>query len=362
MHIPDGYLGPQTYASAYAVMIALWWRASAKLGKSLRNRQVPILALGAAFSFVIMMFNVPIPGGTTGHAVGGVLVAILLGPWAAVVAVTLALVVQALMFGDGGVTALGANCFNMAVVMPFVGWGVYRLIASGTAGPGRSVSARRQVIGAAVGGYVGLNASALSTAVMFGIQPLIAHDAAGRALYCPFGLKIAIPVMCGEHLLVFGFVEAIVTGLVVAYLQRVEPALLQGEVVSPKATGRLSPAARIGLVVCALVVMSPLGLYLTARFGAGSAWGEWSSREITRLTGYTPAGLGRLESTWKAPAPDYTLPGKEKAPLGTKSAIYVVAGVIGAAAVVLLSFGLRMLIWRRKDEADPGVDAPVNIN
>jgi len=354
MHIPDGYLSPQTYVPAYGVMLPLWWRASVKLKKTLRNRQVPILALGAAFSFVIMMFNVPIPGGTTGHAVGGVLVAILLGPWAAVVAVTLALVVQALMFGDGGITALGANCLNMAVVMPFVGWGVYRLIASGTACPGRSnalADSRRQLVGAAVGGYVGLNAAALSTAVMFGIQPLIAHDAAGRALYCPFGLRLAIPVMCGEHLLLLGFVEAVVTGLVVAYLQKVEPSLLPGEVTSPTATGRLSPAARIGIVVGALVVMSPLGLYLPARFGAGTAWGEWSVDEIAKLSGYVPSGLRHAGSTWKAPMPGYA----------TQSAEYVIAGIIGVAVVVLLAFGLRTLIWRRKDEADPAVDAPVNI-
>ena len=79
------------------------------------------LAIGAAFSFVVMMFNVPIPGGSTGHAVGGVRVAILLGPWAAMIAITVALVIQALLFGDGGITAIGANCINMAVVIPFVG-------------------------------------------------------------------------------------------------------------------------------------------------------------------------------------------------------------------------------------------------
>jgi len=128
---------------------------------------------------------------------------------------------EAVMFGDGGITAIGANCLNMAVVMPFVGWGVYRLIA------GRSeVTSRRRWIGAAVGGYIGLNAAALSTAIMFGIQPLIAHDAAGRALYSPYPLKIAVPIMAAEHLLFFGIVEAVVTGLVVAYLQKADSSLL----------------------------------------------------------------------------------------------------------------------------------------
>ena len=182
-----------------------------------------MLALSAAFCFVIMMFNVPIPGGTTGHAVGAVLVAVLLRPWAACVAVSIALSVQAVLFGDGGITCIGANCLNMAVVMPFVGYGVYRLVAGRS-----SPKSARQWIGAALGGYVGLNAAALMAAVMFGIQPMIARDAAGHALYCPYPLSIAIPAMAIGHLAVFGIVEAAVTGLVLAYLQRADVSLLQG--------------------------------------------------------------------------------------------------------------------------------------
>lgn len=221
MHIPDGYLGPQTYVAGYVAAAPFWAAASRIVGRTLRSRQVPMLALGAAFCFVIMMFNVPIPGGTTGHAVGGVLIAVLLGPWAACIAVSVALIVQAFLFGDGGITAIGANCLNMAVIMPFVGYGVYRLIA------GRSeATSRRRWIGAAIGGYIGLNAAALATAFEFGIQPLIARDAAGHALYAPYPLKIAIPAMAIEHLLIFGIVEAVVTGLVVAYIQRTDPSLL----------------------------------------------------------------------------------------------------------------------------------------
>jgi len=223
MHIPDGYLSPQTYAAAYAAAAPFWIVASRKLNRSLRARQVPMLALSAAFCFVIMMFNVPIPGGTTGHAVGAVLVAVLLRPWAACVAVSIALSVQAVLFGDGGITCIGANCLNMAVVMPFVGYGVYRLVAGRS-----SPKSARQWIGAALGGYVGLNAAALMAAVMFGIQPMIARDAAGHALYCPYPLSIAIPAMAIGHLAVFGIVEAAVTGLVLAYLQRADVSLLQG--------------------------------------------------------------------------------------------------------------------------------------
>ncbi len=223
MHIPEGYLGPQTYVPAYAVAISFWAVASKKLNSTLRSRQVPILALSAAFSFVIMMFNIPIPGGTTGHAVGAVLIAVLLGPWAACIAVSVALTVQALLYGDGGVTCIGANCLNMAVIMPFAGYAIYGLISGKS-----TATSRRRWIGAAIGGYVGLNASALSTAVMFGLQPLIAHSANGHALYAPYSLKVAIAAMATGHLLFFGFVEAAVTGLVVAYLQKTDSALLYG--------------------------------------------------------------------------------------------------------------------------------------
>jgi cobalt/nickel transport system permease protein len=224
LHIPDGYLGPQTYVASYAVMVPLWAVASRKLGQSLKSREVPLLALGSAFSFVIMMFNIPIPGGTTGHAVGAVLVAVLLGPWAACVAVSIALLVQALMFGDGGITAFGANCLNMAVVMPCVGYGLYRLIAGSW-----PATAPRRWIGAAVGGYAGLLAAAATTGVMFGLQPLLSHDASGHALYAPYPLQVALPAMVASHALVFGWVEAVATGLVVAYLQRQAPALIAPE-------------------------------------------------------------------------------------------------------------------------------------
>ncbi|MBI4981984.1 MAG: cobalt transporter CbiM [Candidatus Omnitrophica bacterium] len=221
MHIPDGYLGPVTSAVTYAIMLPVWVIASKIVKKTLKAKQVPLLAIGAAFSFVIMMLNVPIPGGTTGHAVGAVLVAILLGPWAACIAITVALVVQALLFGDGGITAIGANCFNMAFVEVFAGYYIYRLIS------GRSlITSARRVIAAGVAGYAALNIAALSTAVMFGIQPLLHKTASGQSLYCPYGLNVAIPVMLGEHLLIFGWIEAIVTALVVKYLQKQEPDLL----------------------------------------------------------------------------------------------------------------------------------------
>lgn len=225
MHIPDGYLGPPTCGVLYAGMLPIWAFASRIVKKTLKARQVPMLAIGAAFSFVIMMFNVPIPGGTTGHAAGGVLVAILLGPWAACIAITVALVIQALLFGDGGITAIGANCFNIAFVLPFVGYYIYKAISYNA-----PLYSNRRVIAAGVAGYIALNIAALVTGIEFGLQPLLHHTASGQALYCPYGLNVAVPAMVIEHILIFGWVEAIVTALAVKYLLKTSPELFEEEV------------------------------------------------------------------------------------------------------------------------------------
>jgi cobalt/nickel transport system permease protein len=227
MHIPDGYLGPPTSAVMYTVMVPIWAIAANKVKKELKTRQIPLLAIAAAFSFVIMMFNIPIPGGSTGHAVGGVIAAILLGPWAASIVITVVLVIQALLFGDGGITAIGANSFNMAFVLPFVGYYVFKLFA-GNSKPG-SV---RQIFAAGAGGYIGLNIAAICAGIEFGLQPLLHHNSAGQALYCPYGLNIAIPAMAIEHLLIFGWVEAIVTSLVLVYVTKQMPEVINEEVAS----------------------------------------------------------------------------------------------------------------------------------
>ncbi|MDD3345957.1 MAG: cobalt transporter CbiM [Candidatus Omnitrophica bacterium] len=221
MHIPDGYLGPETCGFFYLVMFPLWTAASRIVKKTLSARKIPFLAVGAAFSFVIMMLNVPIPGGTTGHAVGGALVAILVGPWAACIAISVALVIQALLFGDGGITAIGANCFIMAFLLPFSGYYIYRLISGKSA-----LTSARRVFAAGIAGYAAINIAAATAGFVFGIQPLLHKSASGLALYCPYGLNVALPVMLGEHLLVFGWIEALVTAAVVAYLQKHEPELL----------------------------------------------------------------------------------------------------------------------------------------
>jgi cobalt/nickel transport system permease protein len=220
MHIPDGYLSPQTYIPFYGVTLAFWSIALKKMKKALSARHVPYLAMAAAFSFLIMMFNIPIPGGTTGHAVGGGIIAILLGPWTAVIAVSVSLIIQALIFGDGGITAIGANCFNMAVVMPFVSYWIFAMAR------GKAVGRARINIAAFLSGYVGLSAAAALTGIEFGIQPLIAHGADGRPLYAPYPLSVALPAMLLEHMLVFSVIEGMVTVLLLRYFLKHEPDLI----------------------------------------------------------------------------------------------------------------------------------------
>ncbi|MDD1762593.1 MAG: cobalt transporter CbiM [Methanothrix sp.] len=224
MHIPDGYLGPYTYIALWIIMIPIWYYAGNKLGRELKSRQVPLLALAAAFSFVIMMFNVPIPGGSTGHAVGAAIIGIVLGPWAGVIAISVALVLQALMFGDGGITAIAANCFNMAVIMPFSGYYIYKFI-SGSA----PLASSRRIIAAAVAGYVSLALAATSTGIMFGIQPLLHKSAEGVPLYMPYSLNITVPAMLLEHIFGFSILEAVITALIFVYIQKTDSSLLYGE-------------------------------------------------------------------------------------------------------------------------------------
>jgi len=222
MHIPDGYLSPATCGVMYAAAAPFWYKATKKVKEALTSKAVPLLSIFAAFSFTIMMFNAPVPDGTTAHAVGGTLIAVVLGPWAATIGVSIALLIQAIFFGDGGILAFGANCFNMAVVLPFVGYAVYRVI-SGDA----PLSSSRHWIGAAIGGYVGINAAALCAAIEFGLQPALFHAADGTPLYCPYGLSQAIPAMMFAHLTIAGLAEAVVTGGVVTFLQRAMPSLME---------------------------------------------------------------------------------------------------------------------------------------
>ena len=335
MHIPDGYLGPQTYAILDVAIVPIWIIAARKVKRTLKTRQIPLLALGSAFAFVIMMFNVPVLGGSTGHAVGATLIAIILGPWAACISVSIALVIQALAFGDGGITAIGANCINMAVVIPFVGYYLFRLLA------GDAPSPKRRVVSSGLAAYVAIVAASICAGFEFGIQPFIAHTASGQALYAPYPLGVAVPSMALEHLLFFGWVEAFVTMGVVAALARSDPALVQ-----------LKPAARplrwLWGGLGALIVLSPIGV-----LASGTAWGEWSAVQLRTRLGYTPHGLSQLGRFWKAIMPGYSAPGAGSSLVG-----YLAAAVAGVLIAVGLAWVVGVVLARRRDGSSLPDSAP----
>lgn len=336
MHIPDGYLSPQTYIPLYGIMIPVWYWASRVLKKTLNARQIPFLALGAAFSFVIMMFNIPIPGGSTGHAAGAALIAILLGPWAALMAVSTALIIQALLFGDGGITAIAANCFNMAFVMSFSGYYIYKLLSSGS---GDSIS--RRIFAACVAGYISLNLSAFLTAVEFGIQPLIAHKPDGTPLYGPYPLNVAVPIMALEHLVFFGFVEALVTGSVVAYIARTEPEMLNisASALNTASFSKTSKRLWVGLGI--LIILTPLGL-----IASGGAWGEWGPEELQKMFGIVPEGMKGLSDFWRSVLPDYAVPGSEGPVMLALG--YILSALIGTGLILLSAYIVSRIVFRGK--------------
>ena len=221
MHIPDGYLSPQTYIPFYAVFFGFMTIAIKKLKKKLTAKLVPFLGMSSAFAFLIMMINIPVPGGTTGHAVGAALISLVLGPWIAVVSVSIALIIQAFVFGDGGITAIGANCFNMAIAMPFIAYGCFKLLQ------GKSLNTRRMNISAFIAGYLSLCIASLLTAIELGIQPIIAAASDGTPLYAPYPLKITIPALAFEHFLLFGIIEGFITALLFRFFYNSNKELIE---------------------------------------------------------------------------------------------------------------------------------------
>ncbi len=362
MHIPDGYLSPSTCAVLYAGSAPFWYVALRRLKRWLNTRLIPLLSVFAAFSFLVMMFNLPLPGGTTGHAVGVGIAAIILGPWASILAVSIALLIQALFFGDGGITTLGANCFNMAIIGSLVAYLVYRLLAGRAA-----ITSSRRVVAAALAGYAAINASALCAAIEFGIQPLLFKDASGAPLYAPYPLRIAIPAMMIGHLTFAGLAELVLTGGVVAYFQRSNPSLLEHTapgavrqadesrpVASQSAWGALRP---LWTALALLLALTPLGV-----LAGGAAWGEWGVRDFSqpearqRIAAASsnmppppraPQGLERLCSVWTAPFPQYAPAFVRHPAVG-----YLLSAMFGSGIIILAFLILREVLERGRREAD----------
>ena len=213
MHIPDGFISPSTSIAGLALAIPLWWYGVKQTKKFLNENEdsVTYLSSLAAFSFLIMMINIPIPGGTSGHAVGMAVLAILLGPWTAFIAISAVLFFQAVLFGDGGVLALGANSLAMGFVGAFSAYYLYEFL-------GKKIP---KSIAFFVAGYGGMVAASIAVAIILGIQPLLfVQD--GKALYFPFDLTVTFPAVVGSHVLIFGVIEGLVTVAVVNFFERVK--------------------------------------------------------------------------------------------------------------------------------------------
>lgn len=290
MHIPDNYLSPASCAVLAVAAAPVVGLSITKVKAQLKENKelAPMLGIAASLSFLLMMFNVPIPGGTTAHAVGGVLLSILIGPYAASLALSVALFLQALLFGDGGIIALGANIFNMAIAMPFVGYAVYHFFRK----------QNHETAGVLVGSYVGINVAAFLTAIELGIQPIIATQG-GEPLYNPYGLAVTIPAMMVTHLTIAGAVEVFFTYVIYRFVKQVAPQ----ELYTPTSVNTTSFVKKIRYVLIALVVLSPLGL-----LAEGTAFGEWSADELAEMMNNVPAGIENGFS-FEALFSDYTIPG-----------------------------------------------------
>lgn len=359
MHIPDGYLSPSTCAVTFGIAVPMLAVAARRVRSRVKDRHVPTLAMLSAMSFLVMMFNIPVPDGTSAHAAGGVLAAILLGPWAALIAVSVALAFQALLFGDGGVLVYGANVVNLGIVLPFVGYGVYRLAAGNSA-----LTSRRRVVAAAAGGYVGLTLSALACGVELGIQPSLFTNADGAPLYSPYDLSETIPAMLLSHLLVAGVAEAVLTAGVLAYLQRANLPLLR--VNHPKApvdeaagdlvASRFTPLRVALAAVAVMVVLTPLGL-----LAPGGAFGEEAPEDLNLAElglSTVPAGLQKYNGFWEhTPIPGYDFTDDKNPVLA-----YLVSAGIGVAVIAVLVFLVAHLAQRlgrsRRAGAGSGSEAP----
>jgi cobalt/nickel transport system permease protein len=310
MHIPDGFVTVPVAAVGWLLMSLFVGITLRQTRNQLGERQIPLMGILAAFVFAAQMINFPVAGGTSGHLIGGLLVAILIGPWAAVLVMTTVITVQAFLFQDGGLLALGFNVFNMGIIGTFVGYAVYSWVrkVSGSAFNG-------QLIGAAVGAWTAVEVAAAAAALELAISGTSALD-------------VALPAMVGIHALI-GIGEALITVGALVFIRQARPDLLGG--VLPKAA-RQSTLITVGLVIALAVVFaspvadpSPDGLERVAEDQAFSAQAKEAPFRIL---------------------PDYTTPFIENKTLTT-----ITAGLIGVLIVAGIGYGVPRLAHRARPES-----------
>lgn len=209
MHIPDGLMAPEIWILGWLIALPVIALAVYKVGKTVDEKTVPFMAMLGAGIFVAQMVNFPVGGGTSGHLIGAALAAALLGVYGSVVVLTVILVIQCFVFGDGGVTALGLNLLNMAVIAPFAAAGIFRIFRG-----------RYEKVGIPVGAWISVFLAALACAVQLGFSYSLSGGAYG------IQMNLALISMAGWHI-VIGVGEAIITTGVVLYLYRVAPDLIR---------------------------------------------------------------------------------------------------------------------------------------
>lgn len=199
MHIPDGFLNAATVATTYAVSVGGIGNAVRIANKKLGEKHIPLMGILAAFIFAAQMLNFPVAGGTSGHIIGAALVAILLGPWAAVIIMSAVLIAQSLIFQDGGLLALGANIFNMGIVAGFSAYYIYKLagLVLGDSGRGRLAS-----------GFIAAWGSVVLSSITCAIELAISGVS-------PLG--VVLPAMTGVHAFI-GIGEGLITVAVLSVI------------------------------------------------------------------------------------------------------------------------------------------------
>jgi len=307
MHIPDGFLDGRTMVATAALSAGGLALALRQLKRQLPRRRVPLMGLAAAFVFAAQILNFPIAGGTSGHLLGSVLIAVLLGPGAAVLVLTAVLIVQCLVFADGGLLALGANIFNMGIVGGVGGYAIYRCVQRLARGP------RGVIMGAAFAAWC----SAVIAAVLVAGELAIS----GTAQWA-----IVFPAMVNVHLLI-GLGEAAITVLVIVAIQHTQPELIDP---SAPAAGALSRRQIMGY---GLLISLGLALFVSP---FACTWPDG----LEKVAG----ALGFAHRAVRTPAPlaNYRLSWIKSAPLGT-----ALAGAAGTILVFILAFFVARVVTPR---------------
>lgn len=303
MHIPDGFLSIPVALVGWILLITLVVIALRQTREQFQDRQVPLMGILAAFVFAAQMINFPVAGGTSGHLLGGALVAILLGPWASVLVMTSVLGVQALLFQDGGLLAIGFNAFNMGVIAAFTGYAAYRLIRR-FLGQGRGV----QLAAAALGAWLSVEFAAIATALEL-------------AFSNTSPLSVALTTMAGVHALI-GIGEALITVAALAFIQQTRPDLITG--------AQQAPAKGSGWIAVGLLIA--LAVTFASPFADPNPDGL---ERVAEDHGFLSAAQ---EPSFNV-LPDYTVPFIQDSAAST-----IVAGIIGTLVVAGVSYGVARLV------------------